>query len=78
LPDLPVNAVAVNDNGDIYIGTDIGVFYREEGGTSWMPFFNGLPKVPVTDLQITNSYIYASTFGRGIWGSSTHGNCPLR
>jgi len=77
LPDLPVNTVAVNDNGDIYIGTDIGVFYREEGGTSWMPFFNGLPKVPVTDLQITNSYIYASTFGRGIWGSSTHGNCPL-
>jgi len=77
LPDLPVNTVAVNDNGDIYIGTDIGVFYRQEGGTSWMPFFNGLPKVPVTDLQITNSYIYASTFGRGIWGSSTHGNCPL-
>lgn len=76
LPDVPVNAVTVNDNGDVYIGTDIGVFYRVDGGTAWVPFFNGLPKVPVTDLEIRNSYIFASTFGRGIWGSSTRGNCP--
>lgn len=76
LPDLPVNAIVVNDNGDMYIGTDIGVYYREEGGSGWMPYLNGLPKIPVTDLQIYNSYLYASTFGRGIWGSPTRGNCP--
>lgn len=76
LPNVPVNAAVVNDNGDLYIGTDIGVFYRTETG-SWMPFFNGLPKVPVTDLEIRNGVVYASTFGRGIWMSSVRGNCPL-
>ncbi|MBC7850438.1 MAG: hypothetical protein H7Y31_11920 [Chitinophagaceae bacterium] len=75
LPNLPVNVVVVNDIGDVYIGNDIGVFFRTETGT-WMPFFNGLPKVPVTDLQIRNSILFASTFGRGMWSTTVRGNCP--
>jgi photosystem II stability/assembly factor-like uncharacterized protein len=74
LPNVPVNVAVINDNGDIYIGTDIGVFYRTET-SGWMPFFNGLPKVPVTDLRIRNGIVFASTFGRGIWSTSVHGNC---
>ena len=44
--------------------------------TDWQPFFNGLPQIPVTDLHIRGGILYASTFGRGIWKSETHGICP--
>lgn len=76
LPNLPVNAITVNSNGDLFIGTDIGVFYRSTTMTDWMPFFNGLPKVPVSDLEIRGTTIFASTFGLGIWKSILPGACP--
>jgi photosystem II stability/assembly factor-like uncharacterized protein len=76
LPNVPVNAVVVAANGDVFIGTDIGVYCQLNGTLEWVAFFNGLPKVPVTDLEIRGSLIFASTFGRGIWKSGLHGNCP--
>ena len=76
LPNIPVNCILIHTNGDAYIGTDIGVFYRPESSLGWVPFFNGLPKVPVTELQIRGTNIYASTFGRGIWSSPLAGACP--
>ncbi|HWR33223.1 MAG TPA: hypothetical protein VN451_06850 [Chitinophagaceae bacterium] len=76
LPNLPVNVAVITSAGDIYIGNDIGVFYLSSGMNTWMPFFNDLPKVPVTDLKIQGSEIYASTFGRGIWKSGlASGSC---
>ena len=68
--------MTVDANLDVYIGTDVGVFYRGAGMADWHPFFNHLPRVPVTELHIRNGTIYASTFGRGIWRSDTHGDCP--
>jgi hypothetical protein len=76
LPNIPVNCVAIQNNGDAYIGTDIGVFYRPSAGTDWIPFFNGLPKLPVTDLKIVLTELYASTFGRGIWKTDLAQACP--
>jgi hypothetical protein len=78
LPDIPINCVTVAANGDVYIGTDIGVFYRKTTMSDWMPFDNALPNVPVTDLYIneTNSKIWASTFGRGVWRTDVATACP--
>lgn len=75
LPNLPVNCITIDANLDAYIGTDVGVFFKSFTMSDWQPFYNFLPRVPVTQLHIRNSKIYASTFGRGIWKSDTHGDC---
>jgi PKD repeat protein len=47
--------------------------------TDWVPFYNGMPKVAVTDMSVNaNGLIYASTFGRGAWLSTRRAACvPL-
>lgn len=44
LPNIPVNASAIDDNKEstMYIGTDVGVFCTAAGGTNWMQFSRGL------------------------------------
>ncbi len=79
LPNVPVNCIAWHNNGKdgLYIGTDIGVFYKDNTMTDWIPFRNGMPNVIITDLEITNDKIRAATFGRGIWESDLYGNCEI-
>ncbi len=78
LPNVPINCVKIAANGDVYIGTDIGVFYRKTTMSDWMPFDNALPNVPVTDFYINEgeAKIYASTFGRGMWRTDVATACP--
>ncbi len=69
LPNIPILSIQVSNNNDVYIGTDIGVFYKANLTNIWRPYSNQLPKVRVSDLvynQSTN-LLYAGTFGRGIW-----------
>jgi hypothetical protein len=77
LPNVPVNAIQMDGSGNVYIGTDIGVFYRGSGMNDWVPFWNNMPRVPVSDLvyYTANNFIRAATFGRGVWQSSTFTNC---
>jgi hypothetical protein len=79
LPNVPVNCIVYDpDNASIdavYIGTDVGVFYRDNNIGNWVPFFHGLPNVVVEDLEIKNNQIYAGTYGRGVWRSNLYGNC---
>jgi hypothetical protein len=73
-----VNCVAVDDNNNAYIGTDIGVFYRGNGMSDWIPFFNYLPRTPVSALILnqTEGVIKAVTFGHGVWQSPVYSACP--
>lgn len=82
LPNIPVYSIAFatninNPSGAVYIGTELGVFYKNDNMSDWEPFYNGLPMVPVTDLQVNYSgnIIYAATYGRGIWWSSLYSSC---
>ena len=82
LPNIIVNCIAFEDNNGapddaVYIGTDIGVFYRDSNLGGWIPFGNWLPTVPVFDLEIhqTSNLITAGTYGRGLWRSSTYTDC---
>ena len=80
LPNTVVNCIETDNNGPddaIYIGTDIGVFYRDATLGDWVPFSNWLPTVLVFDLVIHESqnYITAGTYGRGLWRSSTYTDC---
>ena len=76
LPNFPINCITIDDNLDAYIGTDAGVFFKSALMPDWEPFYNGMPQIPVTELHIRAGVLYASTFGRGIWKSETHGICP--
>jgi PKD repeat protein len=70
LPNLPVNCVVSQKgtNNAIYIGTDVGVYYKE-GSEEWVPYFAGMPNVIVRELEIfyPSSKIRAATYGRGVW-----------
>lgn len=73
LPAIPVNCIVYQNgsNDGLYIGTDLGVFYRDAGMSAWIPYNNGLPNVIVNDLEISyqNTKLWAGTFGRGLWSS---------
>lgn len=72
LPNIPVQCITIDTfDRTMYIGTDIGVFYRTPTMTGWEPYTMDLPVIEVTDLSInyTTNEIWASTYGRGIWKS---------
>ena len=78
LPNLPVNTI-VYENGSpnrVYIGTDIGVYYRDDNLSDWAFYNDGLPNVMVHELEInyTSGKLLAATYGRGIWQSDLAGN----
>jgi photosystem II stability/assembly factor-like uncharacterized protein len=75
LPDIPAQAIAIHPSApssNLFVATDIGVFNTSNSGQSWTnvggPF--GLPNVQVNDLKIVAGagYLYAVTWGRGVWG----------
>lgn len=72
LPGISFNCIIVDSfERTVYLGTDIGVFYRTNVMDEWLPFSNGLPNVMVTELEFNKSLsmpkLRASTFGRGVW-----------
>ncbi|MFA5648065.1 MAG: T9SS type A sorting domain-containing protein [Bacteroidales bacterium] len=80
LPNVPANTIIENKfstgKQQLYIGTDMGVFFREDNN-DWTLFSSNLPTVVVTELEIhydtespENSVLYASTYGRGLWKSN--------
>lgn len=73
LPNIPCNTIVAqpNSNGELYLGTDLGVYYKNNTMSDWTPFNAGFPNVIVTELEIVSSLnaIRAATFGRGVWQS---------
>lgn len=78
LPNIPVNCIVYANNTPqaLYVGTDVGVYYREASMTTWMPYFNGLPNVPVFDMEIyyPTSKLRAATYARGVWETDLYSN----
>jgi len=72
LPNVPANTLIEDPaSGDLYLGTDVGVFLRESSATAWKKFGDKLPVVPVTAFAIHSgtSMLRAGTYGRGVWES---------
>ncbi|MBT3208895.1 MAG: PKD domain-containing protein [Bacteroidetes bacterium] len=76
LPNVPANCIVYEDdsNDALYVGTDIGVYYRNDSIPYWIAFDDGLPNVVVYELEIQYSEkkIRAGTFGRGLWESDLY------
>lgn len=73
LPNLPANCIETESgplNG-IYVGMDVGVYYKNDTMNLWAPFNDGLPSVIVTELTVMPGIqkIRAATYGRGVWES---------
>ncbi|MCT4560574.1 MAG: T9SS type A sorting domain-containing protein [Crocinitomicaceae bacterium] len=71
LPNVPCNVLFVQPQTDqnIYLGNDVGVFYRDSITETWIQFGDSLPTTEITDIDFyksTNS-IVVGTYGRGIW-----------
>lgn len=75
-PHLPhelnfVNAIAIDpDQPDhVFIGTHSGVFESTDAGGAWTSFAQGLPNVPVVDMQFhpTRRLLRIATMGRSMW-----------
>lgn len=84
LPNVPTNCITFHQNGKngIYIGTDLGVFYRDNTTDDWVRYNDGLPNAPVTDLELRagSNQLVAATYGRGLWMADAINsdliNCP--
>ncbi|MFZ4057572.1 MAG: 3-coathanger stack domain-containing protein, partial [Ferruginibacter sp.] len=82
LPNVPVYSVVFGNavsspSGAIYVGTEIGVFYKDDNLSGWLPYSNLLPRVPVVDLDInyTSGVLRAATYGRGLWETDLYQAC---
>ena len=53
----------------VYVGTNAGVFRRDQNMSDWEPFNTNFPNVIVNDLQINKSSgkLRAATYGRGVF-----------
>jgi photosystem II stability/assembly factor-like uncharacterized protein len=65
---MPVHNVLVA-NDIIYIGAEMGVYYKTLTGTSWTLLHTNLPNVATRDLEVNYgaNTIKSATYGRGLW-----------
>jgi hypothetical protein len=79
LPNIPMQCIewVPGSNNGLYVGADVGVYYRDDDISEWIPHRNGLPHTPVFDLEILSSHgkIRVGTYGRGMWESSLYSPC---
>lgn len=79
IQNVPIRCIAYTSGAypGIYIGTEIGVYYRGNSMSDWVSFANLFPNTIVSDIEVQNGYVYAGTFGRGIWRSPIYSPCPV-
>jgi photosystem II stability/assembly factor-like uncharacterized protein len=53
----------------LYVGTEIGLFYTNDGGVHWLELKNNMPTVAFNDLLVhpRDNDLILATHGRGIW-----------
>jgi photosystem II stability/assembly factor-like uncharacterized protein len=78
LPEINYNTIAYDVNTDegLYIGGDMGIYYKDASMEDWVDFSQGFPLAAwVTEIEIfygetpEENRLRAGTFGRGVWES---------
>jgi photosystem II stability/assembly factor-like uncharacterized protein len=67
----PVRAIA-EDPADaklLFVGTEFGLYFANDGGQKWLRLRGGLPTIPVSDLAIQSQMndLVVATFGRSFY-----------
>jgi photosystem II stability/assembly factor-like uncharacterized protein len=71
LPNVPMSCI-IYENGSndaLYIGGDVGVYYRDASMSDWAYFNKGLPnsEIITLDIQYATKKLRAGSWGRGVW-----------
>lgn len=70
LPDIPVNdLIQTAHDSNLYVATDIGVYFSEDEGTHWKLLGLGIPNLVITDLDYhaPSKTLVAASYGRGMY-----------
>jgi hypothetical protein len=81
LPNIPANSITFHNDGNetLYVGMDVGVYYRNNNTSDWVLYNTDLPNVQITDIEAkedTNEII-VGTYGRGVWKADAVGESLL-
>ncbi len=86
LPDVSFTTIELykNANDGIYVGSNLGVWYRDASMTQWVNFSQGLPiDASINEIEIAydinnpiNDRIRVGTYGRGVWSSDVWRGTP--
>ncbi|HBH07211.1 MAG TPA: hypothetical protein DDX92_11490, partial [Flavobacteriales bacterium] len=75
IPNISVNdieivpSVGIPGQYDLFIATDVGVYFKEAGATVWDCFSQGLSRSFFTRLRYNScdNRLYVSSYGKGVW-----------
>lgn len=71
LPNIAVFCIEPEQSSErgLYIGTEYGVFFKDNTMSDWEVYGTDFPNVQVTELEVTeaNKKLRACTYGRGVW-----------
>ena len=81
LPATAARSIVVDDTPDegIYVGMNIGVYYKDNINTSWVSLATGLPLVAVNEVEISKlaGKLRVGTYGRGVWEAPLISNAAM-
>jgi|GEM_PF-3402896 len=74
LPNVALNCFVqdtTKSNNAFYLGTDLGVYYKDDDLSSWIPYTKGMPRTIVNDIEIhyATQTVRIGTYARGVWQS---------
>jgi photosystem II stability/assembly factor-like uncharacterized protein len=69
LPKAPVHCLTIHPDRSsfLYLGTEVGIFASEDGGTNWSPTNEGPTNCSVDDLFWMDRTLVSATHGRGMF-----------
>ncbi len=72
LPNVAMKRIVLKtdeDNETLFVGTELGVYWKNNTMSSWEKLGDNLPNVIVNDLRINyaDQDLYIGTFGRSMW-----------
>lgn len=71
LPSVIARTIVIDDNADetVYVGMNIGIFYRSNTSNGWVDVTNNLPLVAINDIKIQKQgqLLRIASYGRGVW-----------
>lgn len=80
LPTIAGRSIVVDDfpSEGIYVGMNIGVYYKNIANPTWVLYGTGLPQVAVNEVELSKigGKLRVGTYGRGFWEIATP-SCAL-
>ena len=69
LPTSDFHSIVVDQRSasTLYLGADVGVFVSHNNGVNWYAYDIDLPNAIVGQIFWDADYLYATTYGRGLW-----------